>query len=158
MKLMLNCIRARIPIQVGQKKIVLFRNFPFQISGAFHPRSFLLHQSSSSLQKPGICADCWFLESNGKMVQLGFSLAQIPGFWDPMVKWCNWDFLRSFFKHVRIASCWVHPMLSVNPDCEFAFSLGSEGLTSDRLEPEGNRVRCIEPCCLNAPSRSCFLE
>jgi hypothetical protein len=19
--------------------------------------------------------------------------AQIPGFWNPMVKWCNWDFL-----------------------------------------------------------------
>ncbi len=28
-----------------------------------------------------------------------------------------------FFKHVHITSCWVHPMLSVNTVCAFAFSL-----------------------------------
>jgi hypothetical protein len=33
-----------------------------------------------------------------------------------------------------IASCWVHSMLSVDAVCAFAFSLGHEGLTSDRLE------------------------
>ncbi len=33
-----------------------------------------------------------------------------------------------------LASCWVHPMMSVNDAYAFAFSLGSEGLTSDRLE------------------------
>jgi hypothetical protein len=38
------------------------------------------------------------------------------------------------FKHVRIAPCWVHPILSVEADCAFAFSLGREGLKSDRLE------------------------
>ncbi len=33
-----------------------------------------LHHFTIGFQKPGICADSWFLESNGKMVQLGFSL------------------------------------------------------------------------------------
>jgi hypothetical protein len=28
-----------------------------------------------------------------------------------------------FFKHVRLASCWVHPMLSVNVACASVFSL-----------------------------------
>jgi hypothetical protein len=28
-----------------------------------------------------------------------------------------------FFKHVRLVSCWVHPMLSVNATCASAFSL-----------------------------------
>ncbi len=28
-----------------------------------------------------------------------------------------------FFKHVRLVSCWVHPMLSVNAACASAFSL-----------------------------------
>jgi hypothetical protein len=28
-----------------------------------------------------------------------------------------------FFKHVRLASCWVHPMMSVNAACASAFSL-----------------------------------
>jgi hypothetical protein len=28
-----------------------------------------------------------------------------------------------FFKHVRVASCWVHPMMSVDATCAFAFSL-----------------------------------
>jgi hypothetical protein len=28
-----------------------------------------------------------------------------------------------FFKHVLIVSCWVHPMLSVNTSCAFAFFL-----------------------------------
>jgi hypothetical protein len=55
----------------------------------FDQRKSQLHHFTIGFQKPGICADSWFLESNGKMVQL----AQIPGFWNPMVKWCNWDFL-----------------------------------------------------------------
>jgi hypothetical protein len=33
-----------------------------------------LHHFTIAFQKPGICADSWFLESSGKMVQLGFSL------------------------------------------------------------------------------------
>jgi hypothetical protein len=33
-----------------------------------------LHHFTIGFQKPGICADSWFLESNGKMVYLGFSL------------------------------------------------------------------------------------
>jgi hypothetical protein len=74
--------------------------------------------------------DSWFLESNGKMVQLGFSLiknraphglvfcshrsifftsghvyqltssVQIPGFCNPMVKWCNSYFLWSWWRDV----------------------------------------------------------
>jgi hypothetical protein len=51
---------------------------------------------------------------------------------------CRFDKFSFFlFKHVRIAPCWVHPMLSVEATCAFAFSLGSElseGLTSDHLE------------------------
>jgi hypothetical protein len=37
-------------------------------------RKSQLHHFTIGFQKPGICADSWFLESNGKMVQLGFSL------------------------------------------------------------------------------------
>ncbi len=39
-------------------------------------RKSQLHHFTIGFQKPGICADAWFLESNGKMVQLGFSLSQ----------------------------------------------------------------------------------
>jgi hypothetical protein len=39
-----------------------------------------------------------------------------------------------FFKHVFITSCWVHPMMSVDSSCAFAFSLGGEGQTSDHLD------------------------
>ncbi len=37
-------------------------------------RKSQVHHFSIGFQKPGICADSWFLESNGKMVHLGFSL------------------------------------------------------------------------------------
>jgi hypothetical protein len=42
--------------------------------------------------------DSWFLESNGEKVQWDLSLisqesAQIPVFWNPMVKRCYWIFL-----------------------------------------------------------------
>ncbi len=37
-------------------------------------RKSQLHHFTIGFQKPGICADSWFLESNGKVVQLGFSL------------------------------------------------------------------------------------
>ncbi len=37
-------------------------------------RKFQLHHFTIGFQKPEICADFWFLESNGKMVQLEFSL------------------------------------------------------------------------------------
>ncbi len=37
-------------------------------------RKSQLHHFTIGFQKPGICSDSWFLESNGKMVQLGFSL------------------------------------------------------------------------------------
>ncbi len=48
---------------------------------------------------------------------------------------CRFDKISlSLFKHVRIAPCWVHPILSVEAVCAFAFSLGSEGITSDPLE------------------------
>jgi hypothetical protein len=40
----------------------------------FDQRKSQLHHFTIGFQKPGICADSWFLESNGKMVQLGFSL------------------------------------------------------------------------------------
>ncbi len=37
---------------------------------------------------------------------------------------CRFDkFPFLFFKHVRIVSCWVHPMLSVDAACAFAISL-----------------------------------
>jgi hypothetical protein len=41
-------------------------------------RKFQLHHFTIGFQKLGICADSWFLESNGKMVQLGFSLINQP--------------------------------------------------------------------------------
>jgi hypothetical protein len=40
----------------------------------FDQRKFQLHHFTIGFQKPKICADFWFLESNGKMVQLEFSL------------------------------------------------------------------------------------
>jgi hypothetical protein len=84
--------------------------------GKFDKRKSQLHHFTIGFQKPGIYTDSWFLESNGEMVQLGFSLiknrapqglgfcshrtiffapghahqltssVQIPGFWNPMVK------------------------------------------------------------------------
>ncbi len=39
-----------------------------------------------------------------------------------------------FFFQTCTESCWVYPMLSVTASCASAFSLGREGLTSDRLE------------------------
>ena len=44
------------------------------VSGGIDQRKSQLHHFTIGFQKPGICADSWFLESNGKMVQLGFSL------------------------------------------------------------------------------------
>jgi hypothetical protein len=43
-------------------------------AGLGDQRKSQLHHFTIGFQKPGICADSWFLESNGKMVQLGFSL------------------------------------------------------------------------------------
>ncbi len=40
----------------------------------FDQRKIPLHHFTIGFQKPGICADSWFLESNGKMVQWDFSL------------------------------------------------------------------------------------
>ena len=40
----------------------------------FDQRKSQLHHFTIGFQKQGICADSLFLESNGKMVQLGFSL------------------------------------------------------------------------------------
>jgi hypothetical protein len=40
----------------------------------FDQRKSQFHHFTIAFQKPGICADSWFLECNGKMVQLGFSL------------------------------------------------------------------------------------
>ncbi len=48
-----------------QKPGICARNQPF-----YH----WIPETRNLRQKPGICADSWFLESNGKMVQLGFSL------------------------------------------------------------------------------------
>jgi hypothetical protein len=42
--------------------------------GVGDQRKSQLHHFTIGFQKPGICTDSWFLESNGKMVQLGFSL------------------------------------------------------------------------------------
>jgi hypothetical protein len=38
-----------------------------------------MHHFTIGFQKPGICADSWFLESNGKMVQWDFSLISTRG-------------------------------------------------------------------------------
>ncbi len=43
----------------------------------YDQRKIPLHLFTIGFQKPGICADCWFLESNGKMVQWDFSLINI---------------------------------------------------------------------------------
>jgi hypothetical protein len=43
-------------------------------SSIFDQRKSQLHHFTIGFQKPGFCADSWFLKSNGKMVQLGFSL------------------------------------------------------------------------------------
>jgi hypothetical protein len=40
-------------------------------SSIFDQRKSQLYHFTIGFQKPGICADSWFLESNGKMVQLG---------------------------------------------------------------------------------------
>ena len=40
----------------------------------YDQRKIPLHLFTIGFQKPGICADSWFLESNGKMVQWDFSL------------------------------------------------------------------------------------
>jgi hypothetical protein len=58
-------------------------------SSIFDQRKIPLHHFTIGFQKQGICADSLLLESNGKMVQW----AQIPCFWNPMVKWCNGIFL-----------------------------------------------------------------
>ena len=76
MKLMLNCIRAHITVQVGQKKK---HSFCFEIS---------------RLDFRGISTSVVFVT--------------------PII---------FFFKHVCIASCWVHPMLTFNTVSVFAFSL-----------------------------------
>jgi hypothetical protein len=59
----------------------------------FDQRKSQLHHFTIGFQKPGICADSWFL-------------AQIPGFWNPMVKWLvsgadSW-FLESNGKMVQL--------------------------------------------------------
>jgi hypothetical protein len=41
---------------------------------------------------------------------------------------------------VRIASCWVHPILSVDTACVFAFSLGHEGLN---IRPSQNALSSV---------------
>jgi hypothetical protein len=45
----------------------------------FDQRKSQLHHFTVGFQKPEICADSWFLESNSKMVQLGFSLISWEG-------------------------------------------------------------------------------
>jgi hypothetical protein len=45
----------------------------------FDQRKSQLYHFTIGFQKPGICTDSWFLESNGKMVQLGFCLS--ADFW-----------------------------------------------------------------------------
>jgi hypothetical protein len=40
----------------------------------YNQRKIPLHLLTIGFQKPGICADSWFLESNGKKVQWDYSL------------------------------------------------------------------------------------
>ncbi len=51
-----------------------FSPLVFSLSSHRDQRKSQLHHFTIGFQKPGICADSWFLESNGKMVHLGFSL------------------------------------------------------------------------------------
>jgi hypothetical protein len=51
-------------------------------------------------QKPSPCGDRFLIRENPNCTILPLDSrnqesAQIPGFWNPMVKWCNWDFLWS---------------------------------------------------------------
>ncbi len=39
--------------------------------------------------------------------------AQIPGFWNPMVKWCNWDFLWSKYPVTLVGTCCGYKSLKV---------------------------------------------
>jgi hypothetical protein len=50
---------------------------PLLVSSDCDQRNSQLHHFTIGFQKPGICADSWFLESNGKMVQSGFSLIRL---------------------------------------------------------------------------------
>jgi hypothetical protein len=79
----------------------------------FDRRNSQLHHFTIGFQKPGIYYTILPLHSRNqesvqipgfwnpmiKWCHLDFPLiknqesAQIPGFWNPMVKWCNWDFL-----------------------------------------------------------------
>ncbi len=71
-----------------------------------------LQEMDIGFQKPGICADSWFLESNGKMVQLGFSLI-IFFMKYPMSflhKCCKKDigyFIKNMFPCIHVRSCLV---------------------------------------------------
>jgi hypothetical protein len=58
-------------------------------SSIFDQRKSILHHFTIGFQKPGICADFWFLESNGKMVQLGFSLIRVGTFRCRIVTSCS---------------------------------------------------------------------
>jgi hypothetical protein len=79
---LLPVIRINLQVLAGSGgMIVLWLNRVYLETRELNPRNSIFDQRKSQLhhftigfQKPGICADSWFLESNGKMVQLGFSL------------------------------------------------------------------------------------
>jgi hypothetical protein len=75
-------MRINLQVLAGSgMMIVLWLNRVYFETRELNPRSSIFDQRKSQLhhftigfQKPGICADSWFLESNGEMVQLEFSL------------------------------------------------------------------------------------
>ncbi len=68
----------------------------------------MLHHFTIGFQKPGICADSWFLESNGKMVQLGFSLIKnrAPRSIYPSIYMCVYIFTYiDIYRYICVVIC-----------------------------------------------------
>jgi hypothetical protein len=90
-------------LAVSDGMIVLWLNRVYLETRELNPRSSIFDQRKSQLhhftigfQKPGICTILPLDSRNQES-------AQIPGFWNPMVKWCNW-FLESNGKMVQLKS------------------------------------------------------
>jgi hypothetical protein len=64
----------QLPVMISLSISLSLPLSPFSLSDQ---RKSQLHHFTIGFQKPGVCADSWFLESNDKMVQLGFSLITI---------------------------------------------------------------------------------